>query len=115
MADFVLDIERFFHSKDWKELWTQAQVRVQSCQSHCKTAECSHSCAQPLVDLNQFIERKKEVYVKKGVEYCKRECWESKQVSECADRCVKEYSTLFEDFRTALLERLAATKFHESA
>lgn len=113
MAEFYLDVARFLCSEQWTGELRGAQLKVSLCKGQCETEQCVEACEQPMLELQQFVKKKSDLYVKKGVEYCKHECWEAKNIGDCSRRCVKEYSELAQDFEEVLTGRLAATHFKQ--
>ncbi|OMJ89405.1 hypothetical protein SteCoe_8402 [Stentor coeruleus] len=112
MAEFYLQTRSFFEL-EWKKNYSQAIQKVASCKTHCKMSEeCNNKCDKPLQDLKIFIENKETLYVKKGVEYCKSECWEAKDLHACSERCVKDYGILIKDFKSTIEDYYGSLKFY---
>lgn len=113
MAEFYFDTEVFLRGDEWSGPYKTLQDHVLNCMVVvCKDTniDCQNNCKKPIEEINDFVKRKQDLYVKKGVEYCKHECWEAKNLTECSDRCVKEYGSLYRDFKQALIERLKSTR-----
>ena len=93
----------------------KAEDKVNHCILLCnKNETCENLCRKPIEELNQFAKNKTNIYVTKGVEYCKSECWEAKDISQCSDRCVNDYSVLAEEFKDVLKAHYDSTKFYNN-
>ncbi|CAG9328757.1 unnamed protein product [Blepharisma stoltei] len=116
MAEFYFDTEVFLRSPEWTIPYMNLKNNAENCiKARCKDGEleCEKSCKSSLDTLDEIVKRKQEFYIKKGVEYCKHDCWDANNLADCTQRCIKEYNTLFSDFRDTLLDRLNSTKLKE--
>jgi hypothetical protein len=114
MAEFYLQTHSFLEY-EWETLLQKASKQVNECIVRCDTdLACQSLCKKSLEDIKNFAENKENLYVKKGVEYCKTQCWDSKNLEECSQRCVKEYSVLLKDFKDSLLEHYYSAKIYNN-
>lgn len=116
MTEFKWQTERWQASSQWQSVLSSLHQRVQKCQiARCTTnsPECISQCAQPLQELQQFVEQRTALYAQQGAKYCKTECWEAADLSACAHKCVQEYTLLFEDLKAAIVQRAEGTRFLE--
>lgn len=114
MAEFYLQTQSFLQG-EWKAKIEILQEKSQVCVEKCEgNQECQNLCRKGLKDLEKLAEDKESIYVRKGVEYCKSECWEAKDLSKCSERCVSEYTVLLKEFRQVLLDRYSRTRVYNS-
>ena len=114
MAEFYLQTRGFLEG-EWKEMMGKGLGRVERCREECKgNEECLEMCGRGVVELEKLARDKEEIYVRKGVEYCKAECWEARDLGECSQRCVKDYSVLYKEFRQVLVDRYNSTRFYNN-
>ena len=93
----------------------EAQAKVNLCIKECNSNDaCENTCNKPLLELRDLANKKEDIYVRKGVEYCKSECWESKDLTECSERCTKDYSSLYPEFKKSLVAHFNTTKFYNN-
>ena len=114
MAEFYLQTHLFLDFK-WKELMQEVQLKETECVKTCGLSEpCKNNCKRPLIELSTLAREKEEFYVRKGVEYCKSECWEATDLARCCDRCVNDYSVLINDFKNSLIDHYKSTTFYNT-
>ena len=114
MAEFYLQTHLFLDFK-WKELMDSAYEKENLCISKCNLNEvCEERCKRPALELSSLAREKQELYVKKGVEYCKSECWDAVDLPKCCKRCVGEYSVVINDFKNSLIDQYKSTSFYNT-
>jgi len=106
MAELHFDTEVFLNSESWQTKLKALQTKKNVCIENCTDSECKKECSRDLDSLQEYVKNKQNLYVKKGVEYCKLECWESQDLPKCSQRCLQEYSALLEDFQKALTKKI---------
>ena len=118
MTEFKWQVERWLQSQEWVQTQHNLQTLVKSCaHTRCSAAsnkeDCLRECERPWVDFQTHVREKTALYVRKGCSYCKGECWESSELPSCVQKCVGEYSLLFDELRSSLLQRAKNTRVLE--
>jgi hypothetical protein len=113
MAEFELDVARFFQSSEWLGAMQSVESKMSACISSCKDSDtsCQASCQVPYKCLQKSIQYKKDLYIRRGISFCKHQCWDSKEITPCVSACVKDYSALLKDFEEAVLKKVSAVNF----
>jgi len=113
MAEFELDVARFFKSSEWVAAMQSVESQMSACISSCKALDtsCQSSCQVSYKSLQKTIEYKKDLYIRRGISFCKHQCWDSKEIPPCVSACVKDYSALLKDFQEAVLKKVSAVNF----
>lgn len=114
MAELYLETQYFLNTK-WQEMLKEVKEKEKSCFGKCGNDEvCQDRCKRTLIDLNRIAKEKQEIYVSKGVEYCKSECWNTKDIQDCSQRCLKDYSVLLNEFQSSLINHLRTSSFYNT-
>lgn len=114
MAEFYLQTHLFLNT-EWKELMTKAKVIETECIGKCDSNKfCEENCKRPVNELSALAIEKQELYVKKGVEFCKSRCLGKFDLRMCTKKCVTDYSPLFNDFKSSLIDHYKSTRFYNT-
>lgn len=114
MAEFYLQTHIFLSTK-WKEILLPAQEIENTCIQSCDSnILCEENCRRPIKELMLLAEEKQELYVRKGVEYCKSQCWNAADLSKCCKKCVSEYSIVLNDYKNSLIDHYKSTRFYNT-
>jgi hypothetical protein len=114
MAELYLDTQHFLNHQ-WKDLLETAAEKEKKCLRVCENdVVCQEKCRRTIKELNRIAKEKQELYVRKGVEYCKSECWNTKDIKQCSERCLSEYSVLLNEFKSSLLHHFQTSSFYNN-